>query len=123
MDGGSLDTCNKYGRALWKKLPMYPWLTALLFDLKKKTHLTLRLVEHSMRKQSTRSVLELLKEFYPNRTDKGKNVKVYTVVFSIIKSVAKLPTWWRKKAFLSDAEVACADQVANQLGVCWHPMN
>ena len=57
-------------------------------------------------------VVELLKEFYPNRTVDGKNVKVYTVVFSIIRSVADLHGLWRKKTFLSDAEVAGADQAA-----------
>ena len=35
-------------------------------------------------------VVELLKEFYPNRTVEGKNVKVYTIVFSIFRSVADL---------------------------------
>ena len=32
-------------------------------------------------------MVELLKEFYPNRTAEGKNVKVYKIVFSIIRSV------------------------------------
>ena len=52
----------------------------------------------------------------------GKNVKVYTVVFSFIRIVADLHGLWRKKTFLSDAEVACADQAAKQLGVCWSLM-
>ena len=29
---------------------------------------------------------------------------------------------WRKKAFLSDTEVVCADQAAKHFGVCWHLM-
>ena len=62
-------------------------------------------------------VVELLKEFYPNRTVEGKNVKVCTFVFSIIRSVADRHRLWRKKTLLSDAEVACADQAAKQLGV------
>ena len=36
MDRGSLEACNKSGRTLCKKLPMYPWLTELHSDLKKK---------------------------------------------------------------------------------------
>ena len=67
-------------------------------------------------------VVELLKEFHPNRTVEGKNVKVYTVVFSIIRSVVDLHGLWRKKTFLSDTEVACADQAAKQLGLCWSLM-
>ena len=66
--------------------------------------------------------MELLKEFYPHRTVERKNIKVYTIVFSIIRSVADMHALWRKKAFLSDAEVACADEAAKQQGVCWHLM-
>ena len=35
-------------------------------------------------------VLELLKEFYPNHTVGGKNIKVYTIACSIIRSIADL---------------------------------
>ena len=68
-------------------------------------------------------MVQLLKEFHPNRAVDRKNVKVYTVVFRIIRSVADLHELWRKKTFLSDAEVACADQATKQLGVCWSLMN
>ena len=67
-------------------------------------------------------VVELLKEFYPTCTVEGKNVKGYTIVLSIIRSVAHLHRLWGKKTFLSDTEVACADQAAKQLGVCWSLM-
>ena len=55
-------------------------------------------------------VVELLKEFYPNRTVEGNNVKVYTFVCSIVRSVTDLQGLWRKKTFLSDTGVACAYQ-------------
>ena len=42
--------------------------------------------------------------------------------FSIIRSAADLHGLWRKETFLSDPEVACADQAAKQLGVCWSLM-
>ena len=64
----------------------------------------------------------VVKEFYPTRTVEGKNVKVYTVVFSIIRNVADLHGLWRKKTFLGYTEVACVDQAAKQLGVCWSLM-
>ena len=35
---------------------MYPWLIVLPTDLKKKTHLTLRRLDYSLRKQITISV-------------------------------------------------------------------
>ena len=44
-------------------------------------------------------VVESLKEFYPNRTVKGKIFKVYIAVFSIIRSVANLHGLWRKRTF------------------------
>ena len=47
---------------------------------------------------------------------------MYTFVFSIIRRVADLHGWWIKRTFLSDAEVACADQAAKQLGVRWSLM-
>ena len=72
--------------------------------------------------QYQKRVVELLKEFYPNHTVERKNVKVYTIVISIIRSVADLHGLWRKKTFLKHAEVACADQAAKQLGVCWSLM-
>ena len=67
-------------------------------------------------------MVELLKEFYPNRTVDGKNVRVYTIVFIIINSVADLHGLRRKKTFLSDAEVACVDQADKQIGVYWSLM-
>ena len=65
-----------------------------------------------------KGVLELLKEFCPTCTVEGKNVKVYTVVFSIIRCVAHLHGLWREMTFFRDTEVACADEAAKQLGVC-----
>ena len=72
-------------------------------------------------------VVELLKEFYPNHTVEGKNVKVYTFVLRRIRSVAQMDILWRKKTFLSDSEVACLDQATKEFGVCrqlmtWKPV-
>ena len=44
---------------------------------------------------------------------------MHTIVFGIIRNVCDLHALWRKKACLSDVEVACVDQAAKQLGVCW----
>ena len=39
-----------------------------------------------------RKVVELLKQFYPNRSVEDKNLRVYTVVFSMLNSVVQLHT-------------------------------
>ena len=64
----------------------------------------------------------VLKEFYPNSNVEEKNVKVYTVAFSVIRSVGDLHGMRRKKTFLSHAEVACGGQATKQLAVCWSLM-
>ena len=71
-------------------------------------------------------VVELFNEFYPNSTVEGENGKEHTTLFSIIRRVADVHGLWRKKTFLSDTKVACADHAAKQLGMCrslmkWKP--
>ena len=50
---------------------MYPLLTVLPSDLKKKIHLTLRRQEYSLTKRCIRSVWWILKEIYSDRTMEG----------------------------------------------------
>ena len=64
-------------------------------------------------------MVELLKEFYPNRSVENKNLRVYTIVFSMLKSVVQLHTVWRQKTWLGDEQ---AEQAAKQLGHCWNLM-
>ena len=65
-----------------------------------------------------RKVVELLKQFYPNRSVENKNLRVYTVVFSMLNSVVQLHMVWRKKTWLNAKEVSQAEQAAKQLGHC-----
>ena len=69
-----------------------------------------------------RKVVELLKPLYPNGSVENKNLRVYTVVFSMSNSVAQLHTQWRQKTWLSDEEVSQAEEAAKQLGHCWNLM-
>ena len=69
-----------------------------------------------------RKVVELLKEFYPNCSVENKNLRVYTVVFSMLNSVVQLHTVWRQKTWLIDEEVSQVEQAAKQLGHCWNLM-
>ena len=69
-----------------------------------------------------RKVVELLKEFYPNRGVKNKILRVYTVAFSMLNSVVQLHTVWRQKRLLSDEEVSQAEQAVKQLGHCSNVM-
>ena len=85
------------------------------FDL-----MSARLLIENMEYQ--RKVVELLKEFYPNRSVENKNLRVYTVVFSMLNGVLQLHTVWRQKTWLSDEEVSQAEQAAKELGHCWNLM-
>ena len=96
---------------------MSAWLTMLPSNLKKKDTFDLTSARVFLEKtEFHKRLVEFRKEFYLNRIVEGENVKVYTMIFSIIKSVANLQISWRKKAFLSNAEVSCVDQATKQLG-------
>ena len=69
-----------------------------------------------------RKVVELLKEFYPNLSIENRNLRVYTVVFSMLNSVVQLHTVWRQKTWPTDEEVSQAEQAAKRLGHCWNLM-
>ena len=66
---------------------MHPWPTMLPFGLEKKgIPLTLHRLQYLFKKpEYHKRVVELLKEFYPNRNVEGKNVRVYKVVFSMYR--------------------------------------
>ena len=67
-------------------------------------------------------VVDLLKEYYPDRRGPNGAIKVYTVVQTILLALTHLHTLWRKKAYLSDVEVEEAERWANKLGECWKLM-
>ena len=49
-------------------------------------------------------------------------LKVYTVVHTMLLALIHLHTLWRKKAYLSDVEVEEAERWARKLGECWKLM-
>ena len=66
-----------------------------------------------------RTVVELLKGYYPN----GKGaIKVYSVVHTMLLALTHPHTLWRKKVYLSDVEVEEAEIRAKKLGQCWKLM-
>ena len=67
-------------------------------------------------------VVDLLKEYYPDRRAPNGAIKVYTVVHTILLAQTNPHTLWRKKAYLSDVEVEEAERWARKLGECWKLM-
>ena len=67
-------------------------------------------------------VVDLLKEYYPNRRALNGAIKVCTEVHTIFLALTHLHTLWRKKAYLSDVEVEEAKRWAKKLGDCWKLM-
>ena len=55
-------------------------------------------------------VVDLLKEYYPDRRAPNGAIKVYTVVHTILLALTDLHTLWRKRAYLSDVEVEEAER-------------
>ena len=72
--------------------------------------------------QYQQRVVDLLKEYYPNRGAPNGAIKVYTVVHSMLLAPTHLHTWWRKKDYLSDVEVEEAERWAKRLWQCWKLM-
>ena len=60
-------------------------------------------------------VVDLLKEYYPDRRAPNGAIKVYTVVHTILLALTNLHTLWRKKAYLSDVEVEEAERWGGRL--------
>ena len=54
-------------------------------------------------------VVDLLKEYYPNRRAPNGAIKVYTVVHTILLALTHLHTLWRIKGYFSDVEVEEAE--------------
>ena len=67
-------------------------------------------------------VVDLLKEYYPNRKAPNGAIKVYTVVHTMWLALTHLHTLWRIKVYLSDVEVAQAERWAKKLRGCWKLM-
>ena len=72
--------------------------------------------------QYQQRVVDLLKEYYPNRKAPNGAIKVYTVVHTMLLALTHLHTLWRKKDYLSDVEVEEAERWAKKLGQCWKLM-
>ena len=72
--------------------------------------------------QYQRRVVDLLKEYYPNRKAPNAAIKVYTVVHTMLLALTHLHTLWRKNVCPSDVEVEEAERWAKKLGHCWKLM-
>ena len=66
--------------------------------------------------QYQQRVVDLLKEYYPNRKAPNGAIKVYTVVHTMLLALTHLHTLWRNKVYLSDVEVEEAERWAKKLG-------
>ena len=69
--------------------------------------------------QYRQRVVDLLKEYYPNRKAPNGALKVYTVVHTMLLALTHLHTLWRTKVYFSDVEVKEAERWAKKLGQCW----
>lgn len=64
-------------------------------------------------------LVNTLREYYPDRTVEGGKLKVYTVIQSLLFSVARLHKIWRTKTLLTPEEVDMAEAAAKKVGECW----
>ena len=73
-------------------------------------------------KQYRQRVVDLLKEYYPNRKAPNGAIKVYTVVPSMLLALTHLHTLWGQNVYLTDVEGQEAERWAKDLGQCWKLM-
>ena len=66
--------------------------------------------------QYQQRVVDLVKEYYPNRKAPNGAIKVYIVVHTMLLALTHLHTLWRKKLYLSDVEVEEAKRWAKKMG-------
>ena len=72
--------------------------------------------------QYQQRVVDLHKEYYPNRKAPNGAIKVYTVVHTMLVALTHLHTLWTRKVYLSDVEVEEAERWAKKLGHRWKLM-
>ena len=60
--------------------------------------------------QYQQRVVDLLKEYYTDRTSPDGAIKMYTVVHTMLLALTRLHILWRKKDYLSDVEVEEAER-------------
>ena len=63
-----------------------------------------------------RRVVDLIREFYPQKRVEGHPYFVHAVLHSVLSCVAKLQTLWHHKAWLTDAQVEEGKSATTRLG-------